>query len=111
MLKTQLLKPGDTLVIMSLDRLGRNKDDIKGELQYYKEHSIRVRILDLPTTSIKVNEDQQWILDMVDNLLIEVLASMAQQERLTIRRRQAEGIAVAKAEGKYKGRQPKRYDE
>lgn len=111
MLKNQLLKTGDTLVVMSLDRLGRSKDDIKGELQYYKDQGIRVRILDLPTTSIKVSEDQQWIIDMVDNLLIEVLASMAQQERLTIRKRQAEGIAIAKAQGKYHGRQPKKYDE
>lgn len=111
MLKTQTLKSGDTLVVMSLDRLGRNKDDIRGELQYYKEHSIRVRILDLPTTSIKVGKDQQWVIEMVDNLLIEVLASMAQHERLTIRRRQAEGIAIAKAKGKYKGRQPIRYDQ
>ena len=52
--------------------------------------------------------------DVLANLrmqLIEVLASQAEQERLTIRKRQAEGIAIAKAEGKYKGRQPRKIDE
>ena len=48
---------------------------------------------------------------MVNNILIEVLASQAEQERLTIRRRQAEGIAIAKANGRYKGGQPKKIDE
>ncbi len=101
-LKEQLLREGDTLVIMSLDRLGRNKNEIKQELQYYKDHCIRVRILDLPTSNIKVNDDQKWIVDMVNNLLIEVLSSMAEQERITIRKRQAEGIAAAQARGVYR---------
>lgn len=110
-LKYHLLREGDTLVIMSLDRLGRNKKDIKEELEYYKSHNIRVRILDLPTTNFKPAEGQEWILDMVNNILVEVLASQAEQERLAIRKRQAEGIAIAKAEGKYKGGKQKNIDE
>lgn len=110
-LKEMLLRNGDTLVIMSLDRLGRNKEAIKNELEYFKNNHIRVRILDLPTTNIKVEKGQELILDMVNNILIEVLAYMAEQERLTIRKRQAEGIKIAKAQGKYKGRQPKPIDE
>ena len=51
-----------------------------------------------------IPEGQEWLMDMINNLLIEVLATMAEQERLNIRQRQAEGIAIAKKEGKYKGR-------
>ena len=51
-LKTAMLRSGDTLVVKSLDRLSRNKADIKNELQYFKEHGIRLKVLDLPTTMI-----------------------------------------------------------
>lgn len=103
-LKTALLRRGDTLVIKSLDRLSRNKSDIKNELQYFKENGIRLKVLDLPTTLIELPEGQEWVFDMVNNILIEVLASIAQQERETIKKRQAEGIAAAKSKGKHLGR-------
>lgn len=103
-LKTALLRRGDTLVIKSLDRLSRNKADIRNELEYFKENGIRLKVLDLPTTMIDYPEGQEWVLDMVNNILIEVLSSIAQQERLTIRQRQAEGITAAKAKGKHLGR-------
>lgn len=93
-LKTALLRSGDTLVIKSLDRLSRNKADIKNELQYFKDHDIRLKVLDLPTTMIDYPAGQEWVLDMVNNILIEVLSSIAQQERLTIHQRQQEGIVL-----------------
>lgn len=103
-LKTTLLRRGDTLVIKSLDRLSRNKGDIKKELEFFKENGIRLKVLDLPTTMIELPEGQEWVFDMVNNILIEVLASIAQQERETIKKRQAEGIAAAKEKGKHLGR-------
>lgn len=103
-LKTAMLRRGDTLVVKSLDRLSRNKADIKNELMYFMENGIRLKVLDIPTTMIDYPEGQAWVLDMVNNILIEVLSSIAQQERETIRARQAEGIAAAKAKGKYLGR-------
>ena len=103
-LKTTLLRSGDTLVIKSLDRLSRSKADIKKELEFYKEKGIRLKVLDLPTTLMEFPEGQEWIFDMVNNILIEVLGSIAQQERETIHQRQAEGIAAAKAKGKQFGR-------
>lgn len=103
-LKTALLRRGDTLVIKSLDRLSRNKADIKQELEYFKNNGIRLKVLDLPTTLIELPEGQEWVFDMVNNILIEVLASIAQQERETIKKRQAEGIAAAKGKGKHLGR-------
>lgn len=104
MLKTRMLRDGDTLVIKSLDRLSRNKLHIKQELEYYREHHIRVMILDLPTTLHHFPEGQEWIMEMINSILIEVLSSIAEQERLTTRQRQAEGIAVAKEAGKHLGR-------
>jgi len=103
-LRNQLLREGDSLVIMSLDRLSRNKIHIKQELEYYRSHGIRVMILDMPTTLSHVSEGQEWIIDMINAILIEVMASMAEQERLRTLSRQAEGIAAAKLQGKHLGR-------
>lgn len=103
-LKNQLLREGDTLIIKSLDRLSRNKEHIKEELEYFKAHHIRVKVLDIPTTMVELPEEQAWIFEMINNILIEVLASIAEQERLTTRQRQSEGIAVAKEAGKHLGR-------
>jgi len=96
------LVKGDTLYIKSLDRLSRNKDDIKNELQYYASIGVRVKVLDLPTTMTDLGEEQSWIIDMVNSVLVEVLASIAENERLTILQRQAEGMAAMKigADGK-----------
>lgn len=105
-LRNALLREGDSLVITSLDRLSRNKADIKAELEYYRQHRVRVKILDLPTTMVDLPSGQEWVFDMVNNVLLEVLASLAEQERSTIRQRQAEGIAAAHAKGKKFGRPP-----
>ena len=105
-LKTTILRQGDTLVIKSLDRLSRNKGDIRAELQYFKEHGIRVKIIDLPTTMTDFSVGQEWVLEMVNNILIEVLGTIAEQERTTIRQRQREGIESARSKGKHLGRPP-----
>lgn len=98
------LREGDTLVITSLDRLSRNKEDIKNELQWFQEKKVRLKILDLPTSLIEVPDGQQWLIRMTENILIEVLSSLAEQERRVIRKRQQEGIEAAKAKGKHLGR-------
>lgn len=103
------LRSGDTLYITSIDRLARNKEDIKNELQWFKEHNIRLMILDLPTSLIQVPNGQEWIIEMINNILIEVLSSIAEQERKTIRSRQREGINAAKSAGKHLGRPKLRY--
>lgn len=110
-LKNNLLRKGDTLVVKSLDRLSRSKMDIKRELEYYKAEGIRVKILDLPTSTIDLPEGQEWVFEMVNNILIEVLSTIAQQERETIRQRQKEGIAAARKNGTPFGRPRKEYDE
>ena len=94
------------LIVEELDRLGRNADLIKRELMWFKEHNIIVRILEIPTTLIEVDESNRWVMEMVTNLLIEVYAQLAEAELEKRAKRQAEGIAVAKAKGVYKGRKP-----
>jgi Site-specific recombinases, DNA invertase Pin homologs len=106
LLKSKMLRRGDTLIIKSLDRLSRNKCDIKKELEYFKENNIRLKVIDLPTTMMELPNGQEWVFEMVNNILIEVLGTIAEQERETIRKRQAEGIAIAKDKGAYKGRKP-----
>ena len=98
------LRSGDTLYIKSLDRLSRNKADIKSELEWFQRNGIRLMILDLPTSMIQVPAGQEWIIEMINNILIEVLSSIAQQEREMIRARQREGIDAAKLAGKNLGR-------
>ena len=94
-LKKQILRSGDTLVIKELDRLSRSKSDIKQELEYFKNHGVHIRILDIPTTLTDFPPEQMWVMDMINAILIEVLGSIAENERLKIRRRQREGIDAA----------------
>lgn len=98
------LREGDTLIIKELDRLGRNKEMVKEELKYFKNNKIRIKILNIPTTLVELPENNEWVFEMINNILVEVLAAIAEEERNKIRIRQAEGIAIAKAKGKYKGR-------
>ena len=93
-----LVQAGDEIVIKELDRLGRNKDEIKKELEWYKQNHVMVRILNIPTSLIDF-QGQDWVADMVNNILIEVLGSIAEQERMKIRERQREGIEAKKARG------------
>lgn len=95
-LKRQILRSGDTLVIKELDRLSRNKNDIKQELEYFNHMGVRIKILDIPTTLIDFSAEQMWVMDMINAILIEVLGSIAENERNKIRSRQREGITAAK---------------
>lgn len=99
LLRNEILRKGDILVIKELDRLGRNKDMLKKELDYFKSKGIRVKILNIPTTLMDIDEGQEWIIDMINNIIIEVLGAVAEEERNKIRSRQAEGIAAAKEKG------------
>lgn len=103
-LRSTILRRGDTLVVSSLDRLSRNKLDVHKEIDYFRNHGIRLKILDLPTTLIDLPAGQEWVFDMINNILVEVLGTIAEQERETIHRRQAEGINAAREKGKKFGR-------
>lgn len=93
-------KAGDEIIVKEIDRLGRNKDEIKNELKWFKDNEITVRILDVPTTLIDF-QDQDWIRDMVNNIMIEVLGAIAEREREKIHSRMMEGLAAKKARGEW----------
>lgn len=108
--KASLKNESIELIVEELDRLGRNADLIKKELMWFKEHNIIVRILEIPSTLTQVDENNRLIMDMVANILIEVYTTIAQQELEKRAKRQAEGIAIAKSKGVYKGRKPIQID-
>lgn len=103
LLKENVLRAGDTLVVKELDRLGRSKVAVKEELEHFRSEGIRVKILDVPTTLIDC-DGQDWVMEMVSNILVEVMSSIAEEERVRNHQRQEEGIAAAKAKGVKFGR-------
>ena len=92
------------VVFEEMDRLGRDKESIKKELQWYKDRGIYIRILELPSTLVDIDSNNKWVMDMVTNILIEVYATMAQQELEKRAKRQAEGIIEAQKKGVQFGR-------
>ena len=90
-LKEELQK-GDTLIVMSLDRLGRNKEQALEELRELKQKGIRLIVDDLPTTQIELDEKNQLIIEMINNILIEVYTTLAEEELKRTKIRQRQGI-------------------
>ena len=92
------LKNGDTLVIKSIDRLGRNYDEILEQGRIItKEKQVYIVVLDLPLLDTKQNRDLTGTL--IADIVLQLLSYVAQTEREFIRQRQAEGIAAAKERG------------
>jgi len=87
------LQSGDELYITELDRLGRNKLEVKKELEYWKSQGVIIRILSIATTMMEFPAEQKWIQEMITNIIVEVLASEAEQELNRIKSRQLAGIA------------------
>lgn len=89
-----VVKQGDEVYFEELDRIGRDKSLIKEELEWFKEKGVIVRVMDVPTTLMEFPEGQNWVLEMVNNILIEVLGTIAEQEWKKIKKRREEGIAA-----------------
>lgn len=100
-----LLREGDVLVIKSIDRLGRNYEDIQDEWrEIVKNRKVDIVILDMPILDTRTNKD--LIGTLISDIVLQLLSYVAQAERENIKQRQAEGIAIAKAQGKHLGRFP-----
>lgn len=100
------LKESDILVVKSLDRLGRNYYDIQLEWrELVKVKKVDIVILDMPILDTRTNKDLVGAL--ISDIVLQLLSYVAHTERENIRQRQAEGIAIAKANGKHLGRFPK----
>lgn len=99
------LKPGDLLLIQSIDRLGRNYQEIQDQWRILtKEKSVDICILDMPLLDTRQGKDLMGT--FIADLVLQILSFVAQNEREFIRKRQEEGIAVAKARGVRFGRPP-----
>lgn len=99
------LKNGDTLVIKSIDRLGRNYDEILEQWRLItKEKQAAIVVLDMPLLDTRQSRDLTGTL--IADIVLQLLSYVAQTEREFIRQRQAEGIAAAKQQGVKFGRKP-----
>lgn len=94
------------VVIEDLDRLGRTKKIIRDEMQWFSDNGIKLRILEIPTTLVEIDGENEWVLEMVNRIIIEVYTALAEQELQKKERRTREGIEAAKLRGVYKGRKP-----
>ncbi len=99
------LKPGDLLVIQSIDRLGRNYEEVQNQWRVLtKEKEVDICVIDMPLLDTRQGKD--LLGTFIADLVLQILSFVAQNEREYIRKRQAEGIAAAKAKGVKFGRKP-----
>lgn len=92
------LKPGDVLFILSIDRLGRNYEEIQNQWRVLtKEKGVDICVIDMPLLDTRRGKDLMGT--FIADLVLQILSFVAQSERENIRKRQAEGIAAAKAKG------------
>lgn len=97
------LKPGDTLFVLSLDRLGRDYTEIQDQWRLItRDKEVAICVLDMPLLDTRKGGD--LLGRFIADLVLQILAYVAQTEREAIKKRQAEGIACAKARGVRFGR-------
>ena len=97
------LKPGDLLYIKSIDRLGRNYEDIQKQWrQLTKEKGVDIVVLDMPLLDTRRGKDLMGA--FLSDIVLQVLSFVAEHERSSIRQRQAEGIEAARKRGAHLGR-------
>ena len=97
-----LMNSDDTLVIKSLDRLGRNYEAIKEEWQEFKKRNIHIKVLDMPLLNTENKDD--LTANLINDVVLELLSYVAKSERKNTKQRQAEGIKAAKDKGVKFGR-------
>lgn len=99
------LKPGDQICITSIDRLGRNYEEIQKQWHILtRDMKVDILVLDMPL--LDTRRDKDLLGTFIADLVLQVLSFVVQNERENIRRRQAEGIAAAKISGIRFGREP-----
>lgn len=104
------LQQGDVLVLHSIDRLGRNYEEILEQWRVItKEIKADVTVQDMPLLNTTISKDLDGT--FIADLVLQILSYVSAKERENIRRRQKEGIAIAKAKGVYKGGKSKQIDE
>ena len=98
------LKPGDLLIIKSIDRLGRNYDMIIDEWRtLVNDMNVDIQVLDMPLLDTRT-EGKNLVGKFISDIVLQILSFVAENERENIKKRQAEGIRIAKEKGKHLGR-------
>ncbi|PEP49944.1 recombinase family protein [Bacillus pseudomycoides] len=104
----RLVRTGDTIVFDSLTRLGRNMNDTLEEFRYYEKHKVNLQFIKEPY--INVNYTGESTNDVIQSAIqkatLTILSAFAEKERIDIKQRQAEGIALARKQGRRLGRPP-----
>lgn len=104
-LRDDVLRDGDTLIITELDRLGRNKQDTMREIRQLQDKGVRLMVLELPTTLMDMskmdNRLAALMVETISNMMLEMYASLAQAEMEKKEKRQREGIEQMKARGEW----------
>jgi len=100
-------RPGDIIVIKSLDRLGRNYEEIRDQFKTIANKGVYIHILDTPLLNTDQVLNGGLTMKFISDIILSVLGYVAEQERNNIRQRQAEGISSAKQRGKKFGRPTK----
>jgi len=103
-LKLTTMRAGDLLIITEIDRLGRNYDQIKDEYREIEKLGVDIVVLENDLLSTKGKNDLER--KLISDIVFSLLTYVSEKERQKLRNRQAEGIAIARAAGKYRGRKP-----
>lgn len=100
----RVLREGDTLFVKSINRFGRNKQEILKEWQWLIDAKIHVVVIDIPILDTRKYAELEGIGQLIMDLVLQILSWLAEEERRGIKQAQAEGIAEAKKKGKHLGR-------
>lgn len=100
-----VLRNGDILIVTELDRLGRNKKDTMEQIRRFRDMGVRLMVLELPTTLMDLSKMEnalaKLMMETINNMMLELYASMAEAEMEKKEKRQREGIAMKKQRGEW----------
>ncbi|PEW83193.1 integrase [Bacillus cereus] len=104
----RLVRTGDTIVFDSLTRLGRNMNDTLEEFRYYEKHKVNLQFIKEPYINVNyIGESTNDVIQSaIQKATLTILSAFAEKERIDIKQRQAEGIVLARKQGKRLGRPP-----
>ncbi|APO48534.1 DNA recombinase (plasmid) [Paenibacillus xylanexedens] len=100
----RVLRAGDTLFVKSINRFGRNKQEILKEWQWLIDAKVHVVVIDIPILDTRKYQELDGINQLIMDLVLQLLSWLAEEERNEIKQAQAEGIAEARKKGKHLGR-------
>lgn len=112
LLRDKILREGDLLVVLSIDRLGRNYSEILEEWRHITQViKADIKVIDMPLLDTRANSHDKLDSRFIADLVLQILSYVAEKERINIKRRQEQGIKAAREDGKHLGRPKAEYPE